>query len=125
MNEYNEASCEVKVVHDDVVEKVKKTMISDEILNDMGNIFKVIGDLTRLKILHTLLEYELCVCDICELLNMTPSAISHQMKVLKNARMVKSRRSGKNMFYSLDDNHVKELIKVGLVHVSEDHGKEV
>lgn len=112
--------CDSNVVHEDVVSRVKGRILSEQTLNNLGNLFKIIGDPTRVKILHSISEYELCVCDICALLNMTPSAISHQLKVLKNARIVKNKRVGKNVYYSLDDEHIKQIFNMGLIHIKEE-----
>lgn len=98
---------------------VKEQMPSDELLCDLGDLFKVFGDTTRIKILYSLFESELCVCAIAELLGMTQSAISHQLKVLKDAKLVCSRREGKTVFYSLADDHVRLIIGQGFNHVTE------
>lgn len=111
--------CDNNLVHEEVVSKVRERIPSDQTLNDLGTLFKVIGDSTRVKILHSISEYELCVCDICALLNMTPSAISHQLRVLKDARIVKNRRVGKNVYYSLDDEHINQIFNMGLIHINE------
>ncbi|MDD3171428.1 MAG: metalloregulator ArsR/SmtB family transcription factor [Bacilli bacterium] len=111
--------CESNVVHDEVVNNVKKRIPSDQTLNTLGNLFKIIGDTTRVKILYSISEEELCVCDISAVLNMTHSAISHQLKVLKDARIVKNRREGKNVYYSLDDEHIEQIFNMGLVHINE------
>ena len=95
---------------------------SDEHLFELAEFFSVIGDSTRIKILYALFESELCVCDIAETLGMTLSAISHQLRVLKTARLVKSRKVGKSVFYSLDDDHVKTIINMGNQHINEIFG---
>ena len=105
--------------HKDTVEFVEKTMPKENLLYDLAELFKVFGDSTRIKILFALYESEMCVCDIAALLNMTQSAISHQLRVLKQARLIKSRREGKNTFYSLDDEHVKRIIEQVMIHISE------
>lgn len=94
-------------------------MPDDEVLYDLAEIFKVFGDSTRIKILYALLENEMCVFDIADLLKMTQSAISHQLRVLKQARLVKFRREGKNVIYSLADDHVTSIIEKGMEHVCE------
>ncbi|PKM56023.1 MAG: transcriptional regulator [Firmicutes bacterium HGW-Firmicutes-5] len=94
-------------------------MPSEENLYDLAELFKVFGDTTRIKILWALVESEMCVCDIAVLLNMTHSAISHQLRVLKQARLVKKRKAGKVVFYSLDDGHVKQIFDQGLIHINE------
>lgn len=111
--------CDCIVIHNDVVSKVKKAMPQEENLYDLAELFKVFGDLTRIKILSALFEAEMCVCDIAFLLNMTQSAISHQLRILKQAKLVKFRKEGKVVFYSLDDHHVKKIIDQGLAHVNE------
>ncbi len=112
--------CDCTVIHEELVEKVKKNMPREEILYNLAELFKVLGDSTRVKILWALDEAEMCVCDIAVLLNMTQSAISHQLRVLKQARLVKSRRDGKVVYYSLDDEHVKDIFDQGLNHIKED-----
>ncbi len=106
--------------HDETVAKVRAELPQDELLCDLGDLFKVFGDTTRIKILYSLLESELCVCAIAELLGMTQSAISHQLKVLKDAKLVCSRRAGKTVFYSLSDDHVRLIIDQGYNHITED-----
>ena len=100
--------CDCTQVHDDIVSEVTSQLPDDEILYDLAELFKVFGDSTRIKILYALSERELCVCDISELLGVSQTAISHQLRVLKGAKLVKYRREGKNVFYSLDDDHVRK-----------------
>jgi ArsR family transcriptional regulator len=95
-------------------------MPQEELLYDLAELFKVFGDSTRTKILWALDEEEMCVCDIAYLLNMTQSAISHQLRVLKQAKLVKNRREGKIVFYSLDDEHIRQILEIGLIHIMED-----
>ena len=111
--------CDFYQVHDDVVKAVKEKMPDEDELYDLAEIFKVFGDSTRIKILYVLFEQEMCVCDIAQLLNMTQSAISHQLKILKQSRLVKNRREGKAVFYSLADGHVRSIINQGLEHIEE------
>jgi len=111
--------CSCSTIHEDIIEKVKKSIPQEETLYDLAELFKVFGDSTRIKILCVLFESEMCVCDIAALLNMTQSAISHQLRVLKNARLVKYRKEGKVVFYSLDDQHVKQIFDQGLIHIKE------
>lgn len=111
--------CDCTVIHDEVVEQVRKSMPDDEHLMDLADLFKVFADTTRVKILYALFSSEMCVCDIAALLNMTKSAISHQLRVLKQARLVRYRKDGKIVYYSLDDNHIKNIFGQGLEHVSE------
>jgi len=112
--------CDCDVIHEEVVNKVRETMPQEETFYDLSDLFKAIGDSTRIKILWALDENELCVCDIAYLLNMTQSAISHQLRVLKQAELVKSRREGKIVFYSLADEHIKQIFDEGLIHISEE-----
>ncbi len=111
--------CEFIHVHEDVVEKVNQEMPEDEILYDLAELFKLFGDSTRIKILYVLFESEMCVCDIAQLLHMTQSAISHQLRALKQSKLVKYRREGKTVFYSLADGHVRTIINQGMEHISE------
>lgn len=111
--------CEDNVTHTAVVEKVKNGLPDDQTLYDLSDLFKVFGDSTRIKILYVLFEAEVCVCDIAESLCMTTSAISHQLKVLKQAGLVKYRRDGKTVYYSLADDHVRTIIHQGMDHVCE------
>jgi DNA-binding transcriptional ArsR family regulator len=113
--------CDCNVIHEDVVAKVRDKMPEEEILYDLAELFKVFGDSTRIKILWALEEDEMCVCDIAYLLNMTQSAISHQLRVLKQAHLVKNRREGKVVYYSLADDHVKLILDQGLIHTTEDN----
>lgn len=117
--EKNIEFCNCSTIHEDVVERVRKSIPQEETLYDLAELFKVFGDSTRIRILCVLFETEMCVCDIAALLNMTQSAISHQLRVLKNARLVKYRKEGKVVFYSLDDQHVKQIFDQGLIHINE------
>jgi ArsR family transcriptional regulator len=112
--------CNCDVIHEDVVNQVKTKMPEEEILYDLAEVFKVFGDSTRIKILWALDEAEMCVCDIAVLLNMTQSAISHQLRVLKQANLVKSRKEGKVVYYYLVDEHVRQIFDQGLIHIQED-----
>lgn len=114
-------SCSCSVIHQDIVDKVKVHIPEEETLYDLADLFKVLGDSTRIKILCALFQSEMCVCDISALLNMTQSAISHQLRVLKQARLVKYRKEGKVVYYSLDDDHVKGIFDQGLIHIEERH----
>jgi len=111
--------CDCDVIHASVVEKVKKKMPDEGELYDLSDFFKVLGDSTRVKIMWALDESEMCVCDIAVLLNMTKSAISHQLRSLKQANLVKYRKEGKIVFYSLSDDHVKDIFEKGLEHIRE------
>lgn len=111
--------CDCNIIHEDTVNMVRGKMPLEENLYDLAELFKVFGDTTRIKILWALAESEMCVCDIAALLNMTQSAISHQLRVLKQARLVKFRREGKIVYYSLDDEHIKRIFDQGLTHINE------
>ena len=111
--------CDFYQVHEDVVKAVTEKMPDEDELYDLAEIFKVFGDSTRIKILYVLFESEMCVCDIAELLGMTQSAISHQLRSLKQSRLVKARREGKTVFYSLADGHVRTILDQGMEHVAE------
>lgn len=116
---YNVECCDFIHAHEEIVEKVRGKIPGEDTLYDLTELFRIFADSTRIRILYVLLESEMCVCDIAVLLGMTQSAISHQLRALKNARLVKSRREGKTVFYSLTDDHVKTIIDQGLEHVSE------
>ena len=111
--------CDCSVIHQEIVDKVRKNMPVEESLYDLAELFKVFGDTTRIKILYALFASEMCVCDIAIALNMTQSSISHQLRVLKQARLVKYRKEGKIVYYSLDDEHVKQIFGQGLIHINE------
>ncbi|GHV94182.1 transcriptional regulator [Spirochaetia bacterium] len=111
--------CDCNMIHDKVVTAVLKRMPADEVLLDLADLFKVFSDSTRVKILCALRQSEMCVCDIAALLGMTKSAISHQLRTLRQTRLVKHRRDGKVVYYSLDDDHIGTIFDQGLSHVSE------
>lgn len=111
--------CDYMFVHDEIVTAVQQRMPGEETLYDLADLFKIFADSTRIKILYVLLESEMCVCDIAQLLKMSQSAISHQLRVLKNSRLVKNRREGKTVFYSLSDDHIKTILDQGLEHIAE------
>lgn len=111
--------CDFSHVHKEIVDKVERTMPEDEILYDLAELFKIFGDSTRIKILYVLFESEMCVCDIAKLLGMTQSAISHQLRALKQSKLVKYRREGKTVFYSLADGHVRTILGQGMEHIAE------
>lgn len=112
-------TCEECHVHKELLKESAGLMPDDEALFDLAEVFKVFGDSTRIRIMYALQACEMCVCDISELLGMTQSAISHQLRLLKAHRLVKSRREGKSVFYSLDDEHVTSILVQGLNHISE------
>ena len=114
-----EIQCDNCRYNPQVVERLKNEIPSDDIISRLSEVFKIFGDNTRIRILWTLFDKELCVFDISEKINMSQSAISHQLRTLKQARLVKSRRNGKNTFYSLDDEHVKRIIEQVLIHIEE------
>lgn len=107
-------SCEI---HDECVKCVKESMLDDEIFTDISDLFKVLGDYTRIKIIYALFKKELCVCDISEIIGMSQSSISHQLRVLKAYRLVKFRKEGKVVYYSLDDDHIQQIFNAGLEHI--------
>ncbi|AEF84629.1 cadmium efflux system accessory protein [Treponema primitia ZAS-2] len=111
--------CDCNTIHEEVVAKVRTLMPEEESLLDLADLFKVFGDSTRVKIVCALLHSEMCVCDIAVLLGMTKSSISHQLRALRQTKLVKYRREGKVVFYSLEDEHVSNIIATGLLHVSE------
>jgi DNA-binding transcriptional ArsR family regulator len=112
--------CDCTVIHEEVVNEVRKHMPDEEDLLNLADLFKVFGDSTRVKIISALLHSEMCVCDIAALLGMTKSAISHQLRALRQTKLVKYRRDGKVVYYSLDDEHVGMIFNQGLTHVCED-----
>jgi DNA-binding transcriptional ArsR family regulator len=111
--------CDCNTIHEAVVNEVRRNMPEEENLLDLADLFKVFGDSTRVKILYALFAAEMCVCDIAVLLGMTKSSISHQLRVLKQTRLVKNRRDGKIIYYSLDDEHIKNIFSQGLEHIIE------
>lgn len=115
----NVSLCSLMHVHQDIVSRVSQEMPDEDILFDMSELFKLFGDSTRIRILYCLFESEMCVCDIATLLHMTQSAISHQLSILKKGKLVKSRRSGKTVFYSLADAHVRSMINQAMEHIQE------
>jgi ArsR family transcriptional regulator len=115
----DDVCCEYMHIHEDVVKKVNEQMPDEEILYDLAELFKTFGDSTRIRILFALFESEMCVCDIAQLLGMSQSAISHQLRALKQSKLVKYRREGKTVFYSLADNHVYTMLGQGMEHITE------
>lgn len=111
--------CDCEAIHADIVDEVKKRIPQDEDIYDLSDFFKVLGDSTRMKIIWALDESEMCVCDIAVLLNMTKSAISHQLRALRNAELVKFRKEGKTVYYSLKDDHVRDIYEKGMEHIRE------
>ena len=110
---------EFLAVREDIVQKVLEQQPDYEVLYDLAELFKVFGDSTRIRILYALFETELCVGDIAQILNLSQSSVSHQLRILKSSKLVKFRREGKIMFYSLDDDHVRTMISMGMEHIEE------
>lgn len=111
--------CDDTELHEDLIQKVTEHMPEEEELYDLAELFKVFGDSTRIRILYVLFEAEVCVCDIAEALHMTQPAISHQLRILKQAKLIKNRREGKSVYYSLADGHVRTIIAQGREHIEE------
>jgi DNA-binding transcriptional ArsR family regulator len=109
--------CDITCIHEDIVHKVKEASLREEDVQNLSSIFKAFGDPTRLKILYCLKQSEMCVCDISAILEMSQSAISHQLRVLRNLSLVKHRKEGKNVYYSLDDEHIFKILDEGLEHI--------
>lgn len=112
-------SCEENIIHPGLVEKAARLLPPEEALYDLAELFKMFGDSTRIKLLYALLESEMCVCDLAQLLGLTQSAVSHQLRVLKTSKLVRNRREGKTVFYALDDDHVRRMLEMGMEHLSE------
>ena len=112
--------CETVEIHEELLKIVDEQLPEEEELYDLAELFKVFGDSTRIRILFVLFEAEVCVCDLAQALNMTQSAVSHQLRILKQNKLVKSRREGKSVFYSLADNHVRSIIDQGREHIEDD-----
>lgn len=115
--------CDCNVIHQDVVDIVKASMPDEEDIFEVADLFKAFGDSTRARIICALSITELCVCDLSALLNMSQSAVSHQLRTLKQARIVRNRRNGKSVYYSLDDEHIKALFRMAIEHVTEEDHK--
>lgn len=111
--------CDAVVTHEGTIKEVKKCMPEEETIRELADFYKVFGDATRVRILCVLLQAEVCVCDLAELLGMTQSAISHQLRVLKQMKLVKNRREGKTVYYSLADDHIQTIISQGMEHIAE------
>jgi len=111
--------CEVRNVHEDMVQRVQESMPGAQQLNDLAEFFRVLGDPTRIRILNALSVTELCVCDLTAILEMNQSAVSHQLRILRNARLVRYRRDGRTVYYSLDDDHIAGIYAQGLAHIQE------
>ena len=116
---YNVECCDFIHAHEDIVEKVRQVMPGEDTLYDLTELFRIFGDSTRIKILYVLFESEMCVCDISAALDMNQSTISHQLKTLRNSRLIRYRREGKVVYYSLDDDHIGQVLLQGMLHLSE------
>lgn len=119
MNAEKAPCCEQEIYHDDLIATVEQALPEDEMLYDLAELFKMFADSTRVRILYALSESELCVCDIARVLNLSQSAVSHQLRILKGGKLVKYRREGKVIFYSLADEHVRSIIELGMEHIAE------
>jgi DNA-binding transcriptional ArsR family regulator len=113
------AECKTLLVHEETVRRVEERLPSEETLYQAADFFKLLGDTTRIKILHSLFIAEMCVCDIASLLSVSRSAVSHQLRILRQANVVRTRREGKTIYYRLSDHHVEEIMNQGLVHIAE------
>ena len=119
----NDYSCDCNIIHQDRVDDVLHSMPSDKTFLNLAELYKLIGDTTRCRILFALDKNEMCVCDIANVLNMTKSAVSHQLAVLRKSNIVKCRRSGKEVYYTLDDDHINKLFEIGLQHIYHEEEK--
>lgn len=118
----NEYICDCNIIHKDIVEDTLKKMGDESLLIDLAEFFKILGDTTRVKILHALDQNEMCVCDIANVLQMSKSSISHQLSTLKKSGIVKCKKIGKEVFYTLDDEHVQQVFEVGFEHIEHRNG---
>lgn len=118
-NDKNTDCCEQHLIHNDVVKQTVEHMPDLDTLFSLAELFKVFGDTTRIRIMCALFENELCVCDIAEIVQMGQSAVSHQLRILRNAKLVKVRKDGKSSYYSLNDEHIKKIYEMGLAHINE------
>lgn len=119
MKELEMKCCDTVEVHREIMDEIHQHMPAEEVLKDLADFYKVFGDVTRIRILYVLLHHEMCVCHLAEMLGMTQSAISHQLRVLKQMKLVKNRRDGKTIYYSLADNHIQTIISQGMEHIEE------
>ncbi|NBD24276.1 ArsR/SmtB family transcription factor [Paenibacillus glycinis] len=110
--------CEVTIIHDDVVAEASKIQLNEDTAVKMASFYQALGDPTRLRIVHTLIHAEMCVCDLAAVLEMTQSSISHQLRYLRNLALIKRRKVGRMVYYSIDDEHVLTLFETGLAHIS-------
>ncbi|OBQ56291.1 ArsR/SmtB family transcription factor [Halodesulfovibrio spirochaetisodalis] len=112
--------CQITCVHEEAVAKVQESMLPDEQLSSLSELFKILGDRTRMRILHALSHHELCVCDLVTIIGMSQPAVSHQLRLLRAAKLVRYRKVGKNVYYSLADDHVTVLLSTALEHILEE-----
>jgi DNA-binding transcriptional ArsR family regulator len=110
--------CDVTIIHDDTVAKIRQEQLQEHQVTELASIFQALGDPTRVRIIHSLIKSEMCVCDLAAVLEMTQSAVSHQLRSLRNLRIVKHRKVGRMVYYSIDDEHILSLFETGLEHVS-------
>jgi len=120
IDRYDNERCDISCPHPDAVERVRRAMPPEDELFDLAELFKVFGDTTRMKILYVLFASELCVCDIADILGISQSAVSHQLRIIKQAKLIKNRRDGKTVYYSLADDHVKTIIGMAKEHLEEE-----
>ncbi len=120
----NEFTCDCNIIHQDIVKSVTANMLSEDLFYKIADFYKILGDTTRMKILYALDKNEMCVCDIANVLNMTKSSISHQLGTLRRSGIVRCRKVGKEVYYMLDDDHVKEVIEIGIEHIYHKEGCE-
>lgn len=114
----NEFACDCNIIHQDAVNEVLQKMPTENTFNRLADLFKLIGDTTRCRILFALDQNEMCVCDLANVLNMTKSSISHQLATLRRSGIVRCRKSGKEVYYTLDDDHIVKLFEIGLEHIN-------
>ncbi len=119
-----ELECDCDIVHEDHVNEAKKSMLDEDLLLFMADFYKALSDSTRIKIINVLLDNELCVCDIAVLLNMTKSAVSHQLKYLREMEIVKNKKIGKEVMYTLKDEHVRQIFSISCKHLGECHNED-
>ena len=119
MGKFESDTCDFIHIHEEIVAKVRSHMPIEDDLHELAGFYKILGDATRLKILYVLLQEEMCVCDLAQLLGMTQSAISHQLRMLKQLKLVKNRRDGRTVFYTLADNHIETIVNQGMEHIQE------
>ncbi len=113
----NEFTCDCNVIHQDIVDKISEEMLIESLFYKIADFYKILGDTTRMKILYALDKEEMCVCDIANVLSMSKSSISHQLGTLRRSGIVRCRKVGKEVYYMLDDNHVKKVIEIGIEHI--------